>query len=51
MTLLPVEPPPTRWRLPEPELADDDGIEAISANTHHGQALSSDRAGRGPQRA
>ena len=44
----PVEPPPTRWRLPEPELADEDGIVAIGGDLEPGTLLAAYRRGLFP---
>jgi leucyl/phenylalanyl-tRNA---protein transferase len=44
----PVEPPPTRWRLPAPELADEDGIVAIGGDLEPGTLLAAYRRGLFP---
>jgi leucyl/phenylalanyl-tRNA--protein transferase len=42
------EPPPTRWRLPDPESADRDGIAGIGADLEPGTLLAAYRAGLFP---
>ena len=44
----PTEPPPTRWRLPDPERADDDGIAGVGADLEPGTLLSAYRTGLFP---
>jgi leucyl/phenylalanyl-tRNA---protein transferase len=44
----PIEPPPTRWRLPDPELADDDGIAGVGADLEPGTLLAAYRLGLFP---
>jgi leucyl/phenylalanyl-tRNA---protein transferase len=44
----PVEPPETRWRLPAPELADEDGIVAIGGDLEPGTLLAAYRRGLFP---
>jgi leucyl/phenylalanyl-tRNA--protein transferase len=44
----PIEPPPTRWRLPDPELADDDGIAGVGADLEPGTLLAAYRSGLFP---
>src|SRR3954454_19967401 len=44
----PIEPPPTRWRLPDPELADDDGIAGVGADLETGTLLAAYRTGLFP---
>jgi leucyl/phenylalanyl-tRNA--protein transferase len=44
----PVEPPPTRWRLPDPEQADDDGIAGVGADLEPGTLLAAYRSGLFP---
>jgi leucyl/phenylalanyl-tRNA--protein transferase len=44
----PVEPPPTRWRLPDPELADGDGIAGVGADLEPGTLLAAYRSGLFP---
>jgi leucyl/phenylalanyl-tRNA--protein transferase len=44
----PIEPPPTRWRLPDPELADDDGIAGVGADLEPGTLLAAYRMGLFP---
>jgi leucyl/phenylalanyl-tRNA--protein transferase len=44
----PIEPPPTRWRLPDPELADDDGIAGVGADLEPGTLLAAYRTGLFP---
>ena len=41
--MTPVEPPPTRWRLPDPELADADGIAGVGADLEPGTLLAAYR--------
>ena len=43
-----IEPPPTRWRLPDPELADRDGIAGIGADLEPGTLLAAYRSGLFP---
>jgi leucyl/phenylalanyl-tRNA---protein transferase len=45
---VPLEPPPTRWRLPSPELADDDGIVAVGGDLEPGTLLAAYRHGLFP---
>jgi leucyl/phenylalanyl-tRNA--protein transferase len=45
---MPVEPPPTRWRLPDPELADDDGIAGVGADLEPGTLVAAYRSGLFP---
>jgi leucyl/phenylalanyl-tRNA--protein transferase len=44
----PIEPPPTRWRLPDPELSDDDGIAGVGADLEPGTLLAAYRMGLFP---
>jgi len=44
----PVEPPTTRWRLPAPELADEDGIVAVGGDLEPGTLLAAYRRGLFP---
>ena len=44
----PVEPPPTKWRLPSPHLADARGLVAIGADLEPGTLLSAYRGGLFP---
>ena len=44
----PIEPPPTRWRLPDPELSDDDGIAGVGADLEPGTLLAAYRSGLFP---
>jgi len=44
----PVEPPPTRWALPSPERADDDGIAGIGGDLEPGTLLAAYRRGLFP---
>ena len=46
--MTPVEPPPTRWRLPAPELADADGIAGVGADLEPGTLLAAYRTGLFP---
>jgi leucyl/phenylalanyl-tRNA--protein transferase len=46
--IVPMEPPPTRWRLPDPELADQDGIAGVGADLEPGTLLSAYRGGLFP---
>ena len=46
--MTPVEPPPTRWRLPDPELADADGIAGVGADLEPGTLLAAYRTGLFP---
>ena len=41
----PIEPPPNRWRLPRPELADDNGLCGIGADLAPGTLLAAYRSG------
>jgi leucyl/phenylalanyl-tRNA--protein transferase len=43
-----VEPPPTRWRLPDPERADADGIAGVGADLEPGTLLAAYRTGLFP---
>jgi leucyl/phenylalanyl-tRNA--protein transferase len=45
---VPIEPPPTRWRLPSPEHADDDGIVAVGGDLEPGTLLGAYRHGLFP---
>jgi leucyl/phenylalanyl-tRNA--protein transferase len=45
---VPMEPPPTRWRLPDPELADHDGIAGVGADLEPGTLLAAYRSGLFP---
>ena len=44
----PIEPPPTRWRLPDPDLSDDDGIAGVGADLEPGTLLAAYRLGLFP---
>lgn len=44
----PIEPPPTRWRLPDPDRADEDGIAGVGADLEPGTLLSAYRTGLFP---
>jgi len=44
----PIEPPPTRWALPSPERADNDGIAGIGADLEPGTLLAAYRSGLFP---
>jgi leucyl/phenylalanyl-tRNA--protein transferase len=46
--ITPVEPAATRWRLPSPELADDDGIAGVGADLEPGTLLAAYRTGLFP---
>ncbi len=46
--LVPVEPPPCRWQLPDPEGADTDGIVGIGADLAPGTVLAAYRLGLFP---
>jgi len=46
--IVPMEPPPTRWRLPDPELADQDGIAGVGADLEPGTLLAAYRGGLFP---
>jgi leucyl/phenylalanyl-tRNA--protein transferase len=46
--IVPTEPPPTRWRLPDPELADQDGIAGVGADLEPGTLLAAYRSGLFP---
>jgi leucyl/phenylalanyl-tRNA--protein transferase len=48
MSNVPIEPPPTRWRLPDPEGADADGIAGIGADLEPGTLLAAYRTGLFP---
>jgi leucyl/phenylalanyl-tRNA--protein transferase len=48
MSALPIEPPPTRWRLPDPERADEDGIAGVGADLEAGTLLAAYRTGLFP---
>ncbi len=48
LAVTPVEPPPTRWRLPDPELADGDGIAGVGADLEPGTLLAAYRSGLFP---
>ena len=44
----PVEPPPTRWAFPSPDLASEDGIVAVGADLEPGTLLAAYRSGMFP---
>ena len=44
----PIEPPPTRWRLPATASADDDGIVGVGADLEPGTLLAAYRRGLFP---
>jgi leucyl/phenylalanyl-tRNA--protein transferase len=46
--MVPIEPPPTRWRLPDPELADADGIAGVGADLEPGTLVAAYRGGLFP---
>jgi leucyl/phenylalanyl-tRNA---protein transferase len=46
--MVPIEPPPTRWRLPDPEQADSDGIAGVGADLEPGTLLAAYRGGLFP---
>lgn len=48
MSLMPIEPPPSRWRLPAAETADQDGIVGVGADLEPGTLLAGYRAGLFP---
>ena len=45
---MPAEPPPTRWRFPSPDVADEHGIVAIGGDLEPGTLLSAYRGGLFP---
>ena len=45
---MPIEPAPSRWRLPAAELADDDGIAGVGADLEPGTLLAAYRSGLFP---
>ncbi|MCU1394709.1 MAG: aat [Ilumatobacteraceae bacterium] len=47
-TAVPVEPPPTRWRLPPPHIADAQGLVAVGADLEPGTLLAAYRSGLFP---
>ncbi|MGI9052238.1 MAG: leucyl/phenylalanyl-tRNA--protein transferase [Ilumatobacteraceae bacterium] len=50
-TRRPVEPPPSRWRLPDPESADVDGVVGIGGDLEPGTLLAAYRSGLFPMPA
>lgn len=44
----PAEPPPSRWEMPDPRLADDAGVVAVGADLEPGTILAAYRAGLFP---
>jgi leucyl/phenylalanyl-tRNA--protein transferase len=48
--LIPVEPPPCRWELPDPNRADDQGIVGVGADLEPATLLAAYRAGMFPMR-
>lgn len=48
--MIPVEPPPCAWELPEPRRADEQGIVGIGADLEPGTLLAAYRAGLFPMR-
>lgn len=48
MAVMPIEPPPSRWQLPAPALADDDGIVGVGADLEPGTLLAAYRSGLFP---
>jgi leucyl/phenylalanyl-tRNA--protein transferase len=44
----PREPPPTRWRFPTPDAADDDGLLAVGADLEPGTLIAAYRQGSFP---
>jgi leucyl/phenylalanyl-tRNA--protein transferase len=42
---MPIEPPPNRWRLPDPNMADDNGLCGIGADLEPGTLLAAYRSG------
>jgi leucyl/phenylalanyl-tRNA--protein transferase len=47
---MPVEPPPCVWELPDPRLADDQGIVGVGADLEPGTLVAAYRAGLFPMR-
>lgn len=47
---MPVEPPPTRWELPDPGTADEHGIVGVGADLEPGTLLAAYRRGLFPMR-
>lgn len=47
----PIEPPPTRWQLPDPESADADGIVGVGGDLEPGTLLAAYRTGLFPMPA
>jgi leucyl/phenylalanyl-tRNA--protein transferase len=45
---VPVEPPPTRWALPDPATADDEGLVGVGADLQPGTLLAAYRRGLFP---
>jgi leucyl/phenylalanyl-tRNA--protein transferase len=45
---MPVEPPPSRWAMPDPDQADDSGMVAIGADLEPGTILAAYRTGLFP---
>lgn len=46
----PIEPPPSRWRFPDPETADEDGIVGLGADLEPGTLLLAYRSGLFPMK-
>jgi leucyl/phenylalanyl-tRNA--protein transferase len=46
--IAPIEPPPTRWLLPDPDRADEDGIAGVGADLEPGTLLAAYRTGLFP---
>ncbi len=44
----PIEPPPSRWEMPDPRLADDAGVVAVGADLEPGTVLTAYRSGMFP---
>jgi leucyl/phenylalanyl-tRNA--protein transferase len=50
LSAVPVEPPPCRWELPDPNRADEQGIVGVGADLEPATLLASYRAGMFPMR-
>src|ERR1700716_621376 len=42
---MPIEPPPSRWTMPDPRMAGDDEIVGVGADLEPGTVLTASRAG------